>query len=348
MTPTQTLRTTETIALLIPNLEQAIETFIRLELSTNERSAQTIRWYRERLEMMSQFLGKERSPNAILDVDLLDWLASLKERPMRYGGKSSRPSQQGSLSPFTLRGHVRAMRRFWRWLHKKGFIDADPAIELPMPKKPKIAKRGIAENDQQAILDAARPPDLAGMDSVTRQVLTKIRDYAILQFLDATGCRLGGLSHLLLADLRLDDPNPRIARRVLVIEKGEKERYVFLSPAAFQSLRQWLLVRPPCPDSNVFVGCANGKTDWHALHEGGIYEIVKRYAKIAGVKKPGALWSPHQWRHRFGRRWLERGGDLSRLAQLMGHTTVQITAEHYGQFEIDALQDGYEDVLGED
>jgi site-specific recombinase XerD len=83
------------------------------------------------------------------------------------------------------------------------------------------------------------------------------------------------------------------------------------------------------------------------MAEAGIYAVVKKYADAAGVtSRDGALWSPHQWRHRFGRRWLERGGDLSRLAQLMGHSTSQITSEHYGQLEIDVLQDGYDQILG--
>ena len=173
-----------------------------------------------------------------------------------------------------------------------------------------------------------------------------VRDFAVLSFLAVTGCRLGGLAHLMLSDLRLDDLDPRIQRRAYVVEKGKKGRYVFLDQEAVDALRSWLAVRPECADNHVFIGCANGQTDRHALREGGLYEVVKRYAMKAGVKGNDALWSPHQWRHRFGRRWLERGGDLSRLAQLMGHSTSQITSEHYGQLEIDLLQDGFDNLLG--
>lgn len=330
-----------------PTLDQALETFVRLELMIKERSSQTIRWYRERLESMCLFLGADRSPNEILDVDLLDWLANLRERETLYGGSSSRPQKEGKLSPFTMRGYVRAARRFWRWLHQKGFIESNPALELPMPSKPKIAKRGIADSDQKAMIEAARP-SLQSLEKTMskRKQLTMVRDYAILTFLSATGCRLGGLAHLTISDLRLDDPDERIRRRAYVIEKGNKGRYVFLNQETQDALRQWLSMRPECPDQQIFIGCANGKTNWHALKEGGLYEVVKKYASKIGVRDKLALWSPHQWRHRFGRRWIENGGDLSRLSQLMGHSNSQITSEHYGQLEIDVLQDGYDEIMG--
>ena len=337
----------QTLSAWTPTLNQALETFVRLELLVKERSPHTMRWYRERLESMCGFLGAGRSPNEILDVDLLDWLAVLRERGTLYGGTSSRPQQDGKLSPFTIRGYVRAARRFWRWLHKKGFIESNPALELPMPSKPKIAKRGIADADQQAMIEAARPDYRLPEKRVNqRKQLTLVRDYAILTFLSATGCRLGGLAHLMLDDLRLDDPAERIRKRAYVIEKGNKGRYVFLNQETQGALREWLRVRPECPDNQVFIGCANGKTNWHALHEGGLYEIVRKYALKVGVKAKDSLWSPHQWRHRFGRRWLENGGDLSRLSQLMGHSNSQITSEHYGQLEIDVLQDGYDEIMG--
>ena len=139
-----------------PTLSRAVETFIRLELSIKERSDSTIRWYRERLETMCAYLGPDRSPESVFDVDLLDWLAALKERETLFGGSSSRPEQAGKLSVSTLRGYVRAARRFWHWLQYRHFIESNPASDLPMPAKPRVAKRGISDADQQAMIESAR------------------------------------------------------------------------------------------------------------------------------------------------------------------------------------------------
>jgi site-specific recombinase XerD len=327
-----------------PTMADAIDTFFRLELEVRERSDQTIRWYRAKLDTMGEYLGKDVSPTSVMDVDLLDWLSELGHREKRYGEGSCRPEKEGGLAVATLRGHVRAMRRFWSWLYKRKFIEENPASELPMPPKEKIAKRGIADADQDAMMRAARPTWEGG--KITKYDLEAFRDYAVLCFLDSTGCRLGGLAHLTLRDIDLTNADEKLRKRAYVIEKGTKGRYVFMNKQTIAAMQAWLHVRPPCDSNHVFVGKGNGKTVWKALIEDGLYTLVRKYAKITGVlDRSGALWSPHQWRHRFGRRWLERGGDLSRLAQLLGHSTSQITSEHYGQLEIDVLQDGYDTIL---
>lgn len=327
-------------------LNEAVETFFRLELELNERSKMTIRWYRNRLDAMCKYLGPDKSPAKIRPLDLLNWLSTLKRREYRYGDGTPRPKKDGGLSVNTQRGHVRALRRFWSWLYKNNFIRRNPASELPMPHKPKLARRGISDADQDAIITAAVPTcDQYG--NLRRSEIQSIRDYAILCFLSATGCRLGGIAHLTLIDLQLEHPDKQIRHRAYVVEKGTKGRYVFMNDQAITAMRTWLLVRPGCDSDHVFIGCKNGKLSWFPLAEEGLYYVVRKYAIKAGVYgKPGVLWSPHQWRHRFGRRWLERGGDLSRLAQLLGHSTSQITSEHYGQLEIDVLQDGYDQILG--
>lgn len=39
--------------------------------------------------------------------------------------------------------------------------------------------------------------------------------------------------------------------------------------------------------------------------------------------------SPHDLRHTFGHRWLQKGGDIYTLSKILGHSSVQITERHY-------------------
>ena len=39
--------------------------------------------------------------------------------------------------------------------------------------------------------------------------------------------------------------------------------------------------------------------------------------------------SPHDLRHTFGHRWLQRGGDVFTLSKVLGHSSVVITEKHY-------------------
>jgi site-specific recombinase XerD len=327
-----------------PTLADAVDTFVRLELELNDRPKTTIRWYRLRLDAMSAHLGPELPPYQVMDVDLLEFMSVLKRRKYRYEN-APRPKEEGGLSVDTLRGYAKALRRFWAWMKRKKFIEDDPAIDLPVPGKRKVAKRGISDADQDAMIAASRPTWDGG--PLSEDDIRSFRDYAILCFLDSTGCRLGGLAHMTLRDIDLDNPDKKLRKRAYVVEKGDKGRYVFMNERTQAAMKAWLCVRPAAASENVFLGYTRKYSRWKPLVENGIYTVVKKFAISTGVAaKLGSLWSPHQWRHRFGRRWLERGGDLSRLAQLMGHSTVQITSEHYGQLEIDALQDGYDQIMG--
>lgn len=293
------------------SLGEAVQTFLRVELSGS--SSETVLWYRRRLETLAADLGTARPLVSIFEADLLDYQARLGTR-------------QRKLSTATLRGHVRAIKRFFRWLHRKNVLPVDLSADMKLPRIPRQGKKGIADNSVRAILAEAK---------------TNVRDYALLRFLEATGCRRAGVAGLLLSDLNLDHPDPRIQRRALVREKGDKERTVLLTPGALAALRAWLSARPQVADDHVFLGREPGE-GWHALTPCAVSGILRRYKVRLGLTGP---CSPHQWRHRFCRKRLQEGMDLSRVSQLAGHEDPTITIKFYGGFAVDDLQDGYDQLV---
>jgi site-specific recombinase XerD len=351
----------------------AIQTFVRLELKAQKRSPETVRWYECRLSRLAAWLGADRPLVDVMEIEMEEYMATLAERITRYGGDSPRPEVIGPLSVHTLRGHARAIRHLCHWLCKKKIALVDLAAELPIPQEPKIARKGIEETHRRMMIEhAARPLSALPLSQVLAmggvgggsgegftprvrpegqgvgcdRVVRAFRDLAILLVASSTGCRLGGLAHLTLGDLSIESSSPSASRRIFVLEKGSKTRPVYLNDEALESLRAWLHVRPHTEDAHVFIGCANGQIAWSALHERGIYEVFRKHAEESGVKGiPGALWSPHQWRHRFGRYMLQQGLDLARLSQIMGHSTVGITVKHYGQFADEQLHDGYDQFM---
>lgn len=302
-------------------LGQAVDTFLRLEMVG--KSEQTRHWYADRLDNLVSFMG-ERSISSLMEVDFASWLAELASRTTRYGGKSSRPAEEGGLSPYTLNGYITAARRFARWLFKRGLTPVDLSANLSKVRLPKIGKRGVSDADARAIVEVAR---------------ASARDYAIVQFLIDTGGRLGGAARLELEDLQLDSPDPLLRQRATVREKGAKARIVFLGEEAQKALAAWLEIRPASDSRRVFLKARRDRYGhYQPLQESGIYTIIKRLAKMAGVKGPV---SPHQFRHMFGRRMAENGMSLGMLSQVMGHTSPQVTVAHYGQFAVDELQAAY-------
>lgn len=282
-------------------LMHAIHSFQKIALQG--KSPHTKKWYSFRLDILARSLGETRALIDILEVDLIRYREELEKK---------------KISPDTLHGYIRTARRLFKWLHKRGMISADITTEFTLPKLPKRGKKGISDAHAALIIEEARRHN--------------VRDYALISFLESTGCRRGGVSSLRLDALNLNDQEPK-DRRVQVIEKGNKQRTVFISIAAAAALRAWLEVRVST-SQYVFVS-EQGKP----LTANGVSEIIDRYKKRLGIKAP---CSPHQWRHRWFRKLISQRMPLAQAAQIGGHTNTNITFTFYGQFATDELQEAYD------
>ena len=57
-----------------------------------------------------------------------------------------------------------------------------------------------------------------------------------------------------------------------------------------------------------------------------IQKALAQAARRAGIHRV----SPHDLRHTFGHRWLQRGGSVDNLSRILGHSDSRITRKHYG------------------
>lgn len=279
----------------------AVGTFLKIALQG--RSEQTKGWYESRLRLLARFLGETRALFDVLEMDLIDWRESIERQ---------------KLSPHTVHGYIRAARRFFRWLYKRGMISADIAHDLYLPGLPRRGRSGISDKNALLILEEARR--------------WSVRDYAMLLFFASTNARRGGVAGLRMCDVNLFADGPA-CRRVQVFEKGQKERTVIMDDETLAALRAWVSVRP-AGSEYVFV-TAEGKP----LKVASVSEVIDRYKARLGIR---GRCSPHQWRHRWFRRMLSNRMPLVQAAQLGGHENVELTYEYYGQFAVDELQDAYD------
>lgn len=274
-------------------IETAVEKFLRIE--TTGLANETRAWYKKRLYAFVGLVGKMRQLDTITEDDLLTYYAEIEKR----------------LAPDTVHGHIRALKKFFRFLNENEITRRDPARNLKMPRLAKRARKGIAEKNVRLILNAARENP---------------RDYALLNFLESTGARRGGVANLKISDLNLDEPEP-FCRRVTVHEKGKRDRTVIMSRECLKALRHYIENRDQKGDS-VF-----GLTVW------GVTEILERYKRRLKIAEPV---SPHQWRHRWCRKRIQEGMPLKQVSQLAGHASIQVTADFYGTFAIDELAEAYD------
>jgi site-specific recombinase XerD len=110
-------------------------------------------------------------------------------------------------------------------------------------------------------------------------------------------------------------------RMVLRVEqgKGQKDRYVMLSPTLLEILREWWRVRRPT--HWLFPGDRPGcPITTHAVDR-----ACQHAHRRSGIPKP---ITPHSLRHAFAVHLLEAGTDVRTIQLLLGHRSLATTARY--------------------
>lgn len=295
------------------NLNQALDDFA-LSCEANGLSPVTIRGYRAIVGLMIKTIG-DVDVSSVTKRQMLEYVAGLRKAETRYKDASQKPEQSGGLSKDTIASYVTTLHVFWSWVAQEPAILDEGKIINPMTgiKRPKRAKpepKGIDPADFVKLFDNA----------------ACLRDKAILAMLADTGCRKGGLLDMQIERFNL------AKRRVRVFEKGDKARVLFFTHFTAGLIGAYIGGRREGP-------LWMSETNDTALTESGIYMMLKTLKRKTGVT--GRV-NPHSFRHGFAREYIQRGGDISTLAKLLGHADMSITARYYAVFDEDELQ-GFHD-----
>lgn len=134
-----------------------------------------------------------------------------------------------------------------------------------------------------------------------------------------TTCYAAGLRISEAVRLRPRDVDSQ--RMVLRIEqgKGQRDRYVMLSPKLLDVLRDWWCVSRPT--TWLFPG---DRPD-APIGRGAVEQACHRARRRAGLTKP---LTPHVLRHCFAVHLLEAGTDVRTIQLLLGHRSLDTTARY--------------------
>ena len=200
-----------------------------------------------------------------------------------------------------------AWRAYYRWLAKRGAIDANPCDGLKAPKRPKTLPKALSLDQSQALLDA--PAETAA----------EIRDKAMFELFYSSGLRLSELASLDISGgtsggLDLAEGT------VTVTGKRAKTRTVPLGGKAADAIRAWLGVRDQLAvddEPALFVG-ARGRR----IGPRSIEQRLDLWTKRIGL---GVHVHPHMLRHSFASHVLQSSGDLRAVQEMLGHASISTT-----------------------
>lgn len=275
---------------------------VYLELEKN-RSPRTLENYTHYLTRFSDFFGKDRDLSELKMIDVQQFRLKLN--------RMEDERTQRTLSIKTQNYHLIALRAFLKYISKHDVSSLAPEkVELSQ-----IPERTVDFLDQEEVLRI-----FAAVSVTSKQ---GFRDTAILQMLYSTGLRVSELVSLNREQVDLK------RGEFMVRGKGRKQRIVFLTELAIDSLKKYLLHREDSHEP-LFVSGGRGRKVEKDILQGekmrlstrSIQHLVSKYARKAGIIKKV---SPHTLRHSFATTLLRNGADIRSVQEMLGHASITTT-----------------------
>lgn len=230
----------------------------------------------------------------------------------------------GRKAPGTINKALSALRSYGNWLVGTGQLPASPARNTKLIAAVTTAPRWLDRRELAAVLRAAQRATNSAQTEPAH--VLAVRNEAIVQLLAHSGLRLAELCALELADVKLSDRSGLLTVRH---GKGNKARQVPLNVEARRPLAAWLEVRPNSAER--LFSDRRGK----ALQADGVQRMLAELGRRAGVAV-----TPHTLRHTFAKSLADAGVPDSRIAALLGHSSLNSTRI----YTMPSLQDLARDV----
>lgn len=217
------------------------------------------------------------------------------------------------LAPATINLQLSILRMVAKqaWLKQMMSLETYSAIRELKSVRGKRVSKGRALNTRET------GKLLATID--LKESYIGIRDAAIIAL--AIGCGMRRAEIVGLKFTQLDEDN----RIITILGKGNKERRVAPSSAAWERLEEWLRIRGT-EGTHVFVAVKKGTNiqPYWPLSESALYQLLK----TRGAKANIASFTPHDLRRTFATRLLDNGADINTVRVAMGHESVTTTQRY--------------------
>ena len=297
-------------------LEEYLQQFLQHLRYERNVSQHTLRNYSSDLEQFREHLFKidKRADIAVGDIDHLtirEWMAEL------HADNRKKTSIARKLA---------SLRTFFQFLVREGVLENNPAKLVATPRVERKLPNHLSMEDAVRFIET---PDL-------NTDLGK-RDRAILEFLYATGMRVGELVNLNLKDIDFRE------KLVRVTGKRKKQRILPFGEPSLQALLYYLNETR----ATFLQNCPPAERDEQAVflnYQGtrittrSVGRMVDKYIKLCADIHD---ISPHSMRHSFATHLLDSGADLRDIQELLGHARLS-TTQIYTQVSMEKLIEVYD------
>lgn len=268
------------------DLKDSLEEYL-IEEKEDEKAENTLIHYRHVLEELIKALPE----GEIKKADLIAYKDTLIEK----------------YKPRTVNNYIVVINRYLKYMEIKE--DADFSMYKLKKYYSKNALKNIKIQNEASLTEVLEPTDLKRMLRMAKK-LGEMDMYYLMKVIAYTGIRAEELKVFTVENLK--------SNYIKVSNKG-KTRNVIVR----QDLRRDLLKY--CKRQGIEMGYIfKGKKQGTMIHATTVYKRLKKIAgKCKGIKL--SKIHAHSFRHLFAIQFINEGGDISELADILGHSSIQTT-----------------------
>lgn len=239
-------------------------------------------------EYLAPFLAEDLTLGGIDTRTIREFLAHLRTRKNYTAAAMNRK--------------IASLKGYFKFLEAEGYIASSPMQRIQSAKEGRLLPKVMSEQEVGTLLDGGAEEKLSPE--------LQARDQAILELFYSSGLRLSELVGVNLHDLDWDKLHLRVTG------KGNKQRFVFLSPHAASAIQDYLKLRTHKSEA-LFLNRFGERISPRAVQ----ILFKKRMTGVQLQRKA----SPHTLRHSFATHLLEGGSDLVTIKELLGHESLSTT-----------------------
>lgn len=224
-------------------------------------------------------------------ADIKQWLSAMNDRISKSDISVYKEMMCEKYKVTSVNSKIISVNRYLRWLGYKELVVKTKRIQRINGLEKMITKEYYIQ-----MLHYAKS-------------MRKDKMYYIMKTIAQTGIRVSELKFVTVEAV--------LAGATIVQNKG-KFRTVYFTNSLCRELLLYCEMTG-CIKGIIFCGRESGKT----ITPGAVWKGLKYIAKQAGV--PETIVYPHSFRHLFAKEYMRKVGDISELADLLGHSRLETT-----------------------
>ena len=273
----------------------------------------------KREEIIADYLDYEREVKALsqntiisykLDLEYLNSFLALRgieiEDVKKEDARELTRKLTKELSEASVLRHLTCYRTFYTYLLRHDIVSSNPFDSLSLRRQQKHLPSVLTEEEVKELL------------ALPYSSFLELRDHILFLFLYSTGARISEALSVDVDDIEWEE------RRIKIVGKGSKERYLFLPKKLINELKgyinermKYLLSKHSALESALFIGERGKRLPFSSAHI-----IFDRYKERLGLQKE---FTPHTLRHSFATHMMDRGADIRFVQELLGHESISTT-----------------------